>query len=340
MTDHVPQTLPLALTMGEPAGIGGEIALGAWAALRASGPVFFLIDDVDRLVDLRARLRTGVPIEAIASPDHAARVFSDALPVLPLGLVVAAQPGKPSPASSAAIFRSLDMAIAFAASGRVGGIVTNPIQKSTLYDAGFGYPGHTEYLAAQAPGSGPAVMMLACPGLRVVPVTVHVPLRAVPGTLATELIVTQAETTARALQTDFGIASPRLAIAGLNPHAGESGALGREEIEIIAPAVEVLRTRGLHATGPYPPDTLFSSRARAGYDAAICMYHDQALIPIKTLDVDGGVNVTLGLSIVRTSPDHGTALDIAGHGRADCGSLVAAIRMAAAIAARRSAASH
>lgn len=326
---------PLALTMGEPAGIGGEIAFDAWSQLHKSGPAFFVIDDPARLIDLRARVGARVPIETIASPSEAAGIFPSGLPVLPVGVEVKSKAGKPQPGSAAAVVRSIEMAVRFAQSGEAAGIVTNPIQKSALYDAGFKHPGHTEFLAALAPGDGPHVMMLACPALRVVPVTIHVSLRDAIAQLSTDLIVAQATATAEALISDFGIAAPRLAIAGLNPHAGEGGAMGREDIEIVRPAVERLRAAGIDARGPMPPDTMFSARVRAGYDAAITMYHDQGLIPLKTLDVDGGVNVTLGLSIVRTSPDHGTALDIAGKGEADCGSLVAAIRMAADIARAR-----
>ena len=326
---------PLAVTMGEPAGIGGEITFGAWDALHKAGPAFFVIDDPARLVDLRALVGARVPIETIASPAEAAAVFPNALPALPVGHDVKSKPGKPSTETAAAVVRSIEMAVRFAQDGQASGIVTNPIQKSALYDAGFKYPGHTEFLAAHAPGDGPHIMMLACPDLRVVPVTIHVSLKDAIAGLTADLIVAQATATARALASDFGIVKPRLAIAGLNPHAGEGGAMGREEIDIIMPALERLRAAGIDARGPMPPDTMFSARARAGYDAAICMYHDQGLIPLKTLDVDGGVNVTLGLSIVRTSPDHGTALDIAGKGEAHCGSLVAAIRMAADIAQSR-----
>ena len=325
--------------MGEPAGIGGEIAFGAWDALHEAahetGLAFFLIDDPARLADLRARIGARVPIEVIAAPDEAAALFGQALPVLPVGMAVACKAGQPRPETAGAVMRSIEMAVGFAKSGKVRGIVTNPIQKSTLYDAGFSYPGHTEYLAAVAGGGGPVVMMLAGPDLRVVPVTIHVALRTALDTLTTALIVQQATAAAQALAADFGIASPRLAIAGLNPHAGEHGAMGREELDIIQPAIDQLRAAGFAVSGPLPPDTMFTPRARAGYDVAICMYHDQALIPLKALDVDGGVNVTLGLDIVRTSPDHGTALDIAGKGVAHSGSLVAALRMAAEIADHR-----
>ena len=332
----MPQQLPpLAVTMGEPAGIGGEIALAAWAELRAGGPAFFIIDDPARLTALAKLLGWDTPVAAIASPEQAAAQFSKALPVLPVGSQIAATPGKLDGAHAGAVVRSIEMAVALAKAGTASGIVTNPIQKSTLYDAGFKYPGHTEFLGALAGGGRTPVMMLSCPALRVVPVTVHQSLKSAIAGLTIAAIVNQALTAAAALKRDFGIAHPRLAVAGLNPHAGEGGAMGDEEARIIQPAIDALRAQGLTVTGPLPPDTLFTPRARPTYDVAICMYHDQALIPLKALDIDGGVNVTLGLDIVRTSPDHGTALDIAGTGKAHPGSLIAAIRMAHEIAGRR-----
>lgn len=322
-----PPAFPLALTMGEPAGIGAEIAVAAWHALRATGPAFLLIDDATRL--------SGAPVRRVAGPEEAADVFAEALPVLHRPLPVPAVPGRPDPANARAVIAAIDEAVALAKAGRAAGVVTNPIQKSALYAAGFAHPGHTEYLAELAGTGIPPVMMLACPELRVVPVTIHEPLRRAIARLDTAMIVAAARTTHAALLRDFDIAAPRLAVAGLNPHAGEDGTLGTEDRDIVAPAVAALRGMGIAARGPVPPDTMFTAQARPGYDAAICLYHDQALIPIKTLDMTGGVNVTLGLSIVRTSPDHGTALDIAGRGLADPGSLVAAIRMAAAIAGNR-----
>ncbi|MDB5373835.1 MAG: pdxA [Belnapia sp.] len=318
---------PLALTMGEPAGIGGEIAVGAWRALRASGPTFFLIDDATRL--------SGAPIRRIAAPEEAAEVFAEALPVLHRPLPRPVVPGRLDVANAPAVIAAIDEAVALALAGRAGGVVTNPIQKSVLYAAGFAHPGHTEYLAELAGMGTPPVMLLACPELRVVPVTIHEPLKQAIARLTTGLIVEIARLTAAGLRQDFGIAQPRLAIAGLNPHAGEDGTLGTEDRDIVAPAVALLRAEGIDARGPIPPDTLFTAKARPGYDVALGLYHDQALIPIKTLDVAGGVNVTLGLRIVRTSPDHGTALDIAGTGEADPGSLIAAIRLAATIADHR-----
>ena len=318
---------PLALTMGEPAGIGAEIAAAARRALRQSGPVFLLLDDATR--------DFGVPIRRIGAAEEASAVFADALPVLHRPLPHPPLPGRPDPAHAPAVIAAIAEAASLAKSGRVAGVVTNPIQKSALYAAGFRHPGHTEYLAEiDGPGVVP-VMMLACDQLRVVPVTVHEALRDAIARLTPDLIVATSRIVAAALRRDFAIAAPRLAIAGLNPHAGEGGAMGREEIDIVAPAIAMLRAEGIDARGPMPPDTMFSAHARPHYDAAICLYHDQALIPIKTLDMAGGVNVTLGLSFIRTSPDHGTALDIAGTGQADPSSLIAALRLAAAIAAPR-----
>ncbi|MCO6417300.1 4-hydroxythreonine-4-phosphate dehydrogenase PdxA [Siccirubricoccus sp. KC 17139] len=322
-----PQLAPLALTMGEPAGIGAEIAAGAWAALRATGPAFFLIDDADRIA--------GVPVRRIAAPEEAEAAFPAALPVLHRPLPRPATPGRIDPANAPAVIGSIDEAVALAKAGRAAGVVTNPIQKSALYAAGFRHPGHTEYLAEIAGTGVPPIMLLACPELRVVPVTIHEPLRQAIARLTPELIVETARLTAAGLRRDFGIAAPRLAIAGLNPHAGEDGTLGTEDRDIVAPAVAALRAEGIDARGPIPPDTMFTAKARPGYDVALGLYHDQALIPIKTLDMAGGVNVTLGLSITRTSPDHGTALDIAGTGRADPASLIAALRLAAEIARKR-----
>lgn len=318
---------PLALTMGEPAGIGAEIAAGAWSALRGSGPVFFLIDDATRPF--------VVPVRAISGPEEAAAAFPEALPVLHRPLPRAPVPGRPDPANAPAVIASITEAVELSKAHRAAGVVTNPIQKATLTEAGFPHPGHTEYLGEIAGTGGPPVMMLACPELRVVPVTVHEALAKAIARLTPELIAGTARVTARALREEFGIPRPRLAIAGLNPHAGEAGTMGREDIEIVAPAVAMLRAEGIDARGPLPPDTMFTALARPTYDAAIGLYHDQVLIPIKTLDMAGGVNVTLGLSIVRTSPDHGTALDIAGTGRADPSSLIAAIRLAADLARAR-----
>jgi 4-hydroxythreonine-4-phosphate dehydrogenase len=320
--------------MGEPAGIGGEIALAAWERLRRHGPPFALLDDPARIARLAAALGREVPVRTVASPAEAVGVFADALPVLDIGERIVTTPGRPSPATAGAVIGSIRRAVELVRAGAAPALVTNPIQKSALTAAGFGFPGHTEFLAHLAGVERP-VMMLAGPDLRVVPITVHVPVSAVPGLLTHDLVVETARITHAALRDSFGIARPRLALAGLNPHAGEDGTMGREDIEIVAPAVAALRADGLAVRGPLPADTLFTPRARATYDCALCMYHDQALIPVKTLDMDGGVNVTLGLDIVRTSPDHGTALDIAGKGLADAGSLIAALRMAADMARHR-----
>jgi 4-hydroxythreonine-4-phosphate dehydrogenase len=325
--------LPIALTMGDPAGIGGEITLRAWLS-HATAP-FFVLDDPERLTALAARMALPVPVREIASPAEAASMFASALPVLPLRLAAPAPPGKPDPANAPAVIASIERATALALHGEAGAVVTNPINKAALYAAGFAHPGHTEFLAELTGVPGQEVMMLAAPALRVVPVSVHVSLRDAIAMLDTAKIVAVARTTAAALRRDFGIARPRLAVAGLNPHAGEQGALGAEDAEIVAPAIAALCADGIDATGPYPPDTMFTEQARATYDAAICMYHDQALIPLKTLDMHHGVNVTLGLPIVRTSPDHGTAYDIAGTGQADATSLIAALAMAGAIVAQR-----
>jgi len=328
---------PLALTMGEPAGIGGEIALRAFERRQEAGvPDFFLIDDADRLRELAGRLGIAVPIREIDTPAGVATGDPEALAVLPVGLPARGDPGRPSPATAPAVIAAIDRAVDLCRRGEAAGLVTNPISKAVLQDAGFRHPGHTEYLADRA-GGGKAVMMLAGPSLRVVPVTVHVSLRAAIAALTADAIVEAARICAAALERDFRVTGPRLAVAGLNPHAGESGRMGREDMELVAPAVERLRGAGIDARGPLPPDTMFHPAARRRYDAAICMYHDQALIPLKTLHFDDGVNVTLGLPIVRTSPDHGTAFDIAGRGVARPDSLIAALRMAADIARNREA---
>ncbi len=319
----------LALTMGDPAGIGGEITAKAWRALAADGPAFALIADPFWISNY------DVPINVIRSLDQVADVFASALPILPLSLPEIARPGRPDPANAPAIIASIEQAVRLALSGEASAVVTNPISKAVLYEAGFPHPGHTEFLGALTGGA--PVMMLACPDLRVVPVTIHVSLRRALEGVTTEAILAAARATHAALQRDFAIARPRLAVAGLNPHAGEQGAMGDEEQTIIAPAIAQLQAEGIDATGPYPPDTMFTALARPGYDAAICMYHDQALIPLKTLDMVQGVNVTLGLPIIRTSPDHGTAFGIAGTGQADPASLIAALRLAAELAARRAA---
>jgi 4-hydroxythreonine-4-phosphate dehydrogenase len=330
-------TLPLALTMGEPAGIGGEITLLAWQRRgEARVPPFFVLDDPVRLGRLAAGLGWSVPVRQIATPEEAVAGFAQALPVLALPLAAPAVTGRPDPANAPVVIAAITTGVSLVAAGRAAALVTNPIQKEALYAAGFRHPGHTEFLAELVGGATP-VMMLACPELRVVLVTIHQPLREALGALTTERIVATGRIAAAGLARDFAIAHPRLAVAGLNPHAGEHGTLGREEIDIIAPAVAELRAAGIDATGPAPADTLFHAEARRRYDAVLCMYHDQALIPLKTIDFAGGVNVTLGLPFVRTSPDHGTALDIAGSGTADPMSLIAALRLAGEMATRRAA---
>ncbi|MCO5157051.1 MAG: 4-hydroxythreonine-4-phosphate dehydrogenase PdxA [Aquamicrobium sp.] len=317
----------LALTAGDPSGIGPEITVAAWRSRqRQAVPPFYLLGDPDFL---RARV-PDVPL-AVIQPQEAAAAFAEALPLVPLRARFTGAPGRPDTANAAGIVESIERAVADVTDGRAAALVTCPIAKKPLYDAGFAYPGHTEFLGHLA-GGARAVMMLAGPDLRAVPVTVHVALAEVPRLLTRDDIVETAAITARDLRDRFGIARPRLAIAGLNPHAGENGAMGREDEEIVRPAVEELVAGGIDARGPLPADTMFHPRARATYDAAICMYHDQALIPAKALAFDETVNVTLGLPFIRTSPDHGTAFDIAGQGVARPDSLIAALKMARAMA--------
>jgi 4-hydroxythreonine-4-phosphate dehydrogenase len=324
---------PIALTMGDPAGIGGELTLRTW--LTHTGACLVALDDPDRLAALARTLRLRVPIRTVDRAGEAAAIYAEALPVLPVRLAEPAIPGHPNPANAAAVVTSIELATTLCQSGEAAAMVTNPINKAALYQAGFHYPGHTEFLAALTGAHGQQIMMLASPHLKVVPVTVHASLRASIAMLTTTMIVDAARTTATALRRDFGMELPRLAVAGLNPHAGEQGALGDEETAIIQPAIDTLRAEGIDVSGPWPPDTMFTPAARKRYDVAICMYHDQALIPLKTLDMDHGVNVTLGLPIVRTSPDHGTAYDIAGKGIADPSSLIAAIDLAAELSRSR-----
>ncbi|HEY1299825.1 MAG TPA: 4-hydroxythreonine-4-phosphate dehydrogenase PdxA [Stellaceae bacterium] len=329
---------PIALTVGEPAGIGGEIALKAWLARGSAVPPFYLLDDPERVAGIARQLGWAVPVRAIAVPGEALSVFSAALPVVPLDAALRGSPGRPDPADAPAIVGAIRRAVADVRAGRAAALVTNPIHKESLYRAGFAHPGHTEFLAELSGLAGAPVMMLACPQLRVVPVTIHQALCDAIEALDTAKIVHAGRVAAAALHRDFGIARPVLAVAGLNPHAGEGGGLGREEIDIVGPAVLELQQAGIDARGPFAADTMFHPAARREYDAALCMYHDQALIPIKTIDFDGGVNVTLGLPFVRTSPDHGTAFAIAGKGIARADSLIAALRLAAELAARRRAA--
>ena len=333
---------PLALTIGEPAGIGPDIALSAWQRrAELSLPPFYLLADPAFVARRATRLRLDVPI-ATVEPPAAAAAFATALPVVPIDLDVTGEPGRPDASSAPAAIAAIRRAVADVLGGSACAIVTNPVAKSVLYRSGFAEPGHTEFLATlveeMTGTAAQPVMMLWSPELAVVPVTIHLPLAQVPARLSTELIVATGKIVAHDLTRRFGIVRPRLAIAGLNPHAGEEGALGEEDGAIVAPAVARLRAEGIDAQGPRPADTMFHAAARASYDAALCMYHDQALIPIKTLAFDHAVNVTLGLPLVRTSPDHGTAFDIAGTGRADPSSLIAALRLAARLAAPAAAA--
>jgi 4-hydroxythreonine-4-phosphate dehydrogenase len=323
----------LALTVGEPAGIGPDITLFAWCRRgELKLPPFYLLADPAFVVRRARDLKLDVPVE-IAAPERAAAAFARALPVVPIDVAITAKPGQPDATSAPAAIAAIRRAVADVLEGRAAAVVTNPVAKSVLYRSGFAEPGHTEFLAKlveEMTGvTAQPVMMLWSEELAVVPVTIHLPLSAVPAALTTELIVTTGRIVARDLAARFAIPHPRLAIAGLNPHAGEDGAMGEEDGTIVAPAIAQLRADGIDAQGPRPADTMFHTAARATYDAALCMYHDQALIPIKTLAFDHGVNVTLGLPIVRTSPDHGTAFDIAGTGRADPSSLIAALRLAA-----------
>ena len=336
-------SLPIAMTMGEPAGIGVEIAIKAW--VRRSNydlPPFYLIADPDHVratvIGMAKLDQSGAPLVAvrdISSPDAATACFEDALPVFAVGLAERARPGVLNKANAAAVLGAIERGVEHVRAGQASALVTNPIQKSILYEAGFPHPGHTEFLAALCGGNDTPVMMLSCPGLKAVPVTIHMPLHDAIKTLTTEMIVERALITATALDRDLGYSPPRLAIAGLNPHAGEGGDLGHAEAEIIQPAIDQLRALGISVTGPLPADSMFHEAARRTYDAAICMYHDQALIPVKALGFDYGVNTTLGLPIVRTSPDHGTALDIAGKGRANSLSLTSAVAYAGLMARHR-----
>jgi 4-hydroxythreonine-4-phosphate dehydrogenase len=333
---------PLALTLGEPAGIGPDITLAVWRRrAQLAVPPFYLLADPDFIARRAERLGFDVPI-ATVSPLDAVAAFETALPVVKLASRVTAEPGHPDASSAPAAIEAIERAVSDVLQGAAAALVTNPIAKAVLYRSGFAEPGHTEFLAKLAEDmTGTAarpVMMLWSPELAVVPITIHLPLSEVPGRLTAELVVETGRIVARDLRRRFAVARPRLAVAGLNPHAGEEGAIGEEDRTMIAPAVARLRAEGIDARGPLPADTMFHAKARAGYDVALCMYHDQALIPIKTLAFDHGVNVTLGLPFVRTSPDHGTAFDIAGTGRADPASLVAALKLAARLTSTAAAA--
>jgi 4-hydroxythreonine-4-phosphate dehydrogenase len=327
----------LALTSGEPAGIGPDIALAAW--LRRSEldlPPFYLLGDRAffaeraKILGLQVELADTVPEEAVAA-------FAKALPVVATGEIASARPGQPDDSSATAALASIRQAVDHVKHGKAGAVVTNPIAKSVLYRAGFHHPGHTEFLAELAATNGRTpqpVMMLWSETLAVVPVTIHLSLRDAIAQLSSELIVSTTRIVSAGLKSRFGLARPRLVLSGLNPHAGEDGSLGTEDLNVVRPAVDTLRNEGIDVRGPLPADTMFHAAARKTYDCAICMYHDQALIPIKTLAFDDGVNVTLGLPFIRTSPDHGTAFDIAGTGKANPSSLVAALRLAARMAAQ------
>ncbi|MEV4935359.1 4-hydroxythreonine-4-phosphate dehydrogenase PdxA [Sphingobium sp. LMA1-1-1.1] len=323
---------PFAVSLGDPAGIGPEIVAKSWVMREARGlPPFFAVGDA---ASLRA-VWLG-PVEPVSTPEEAAEVFGKALPCLQVADAGEITPGMPSIDGARTAFQALEVAVGLARSGSAAGIVTAPVGKEQLYGVGFTHPGQTEFIAERC-GVAPhnAVMMLAGPSLKVVPITIHIPLAEVSSVLTIDLIRARAITTAKGLQRNFGIGRPRLVVAGLNPHAGEGGALGREEIDVIRPAVESLLAEGYDIQGPIAADALFHSRARETYDVALCMYHDQALIPIKTLNFDEGVNITLGLPIVRTSPDHGTAFGIAGKDSANPGAMMAAIKMAAEAARAR-----
>ena len=329
---------PLALTMGDPAGIGPDITLALWSAREAlSLPPFLFIGDAQVLRDRAAIF--GRPVAVVAAePETASAVFPEAIPVLAADCAIQAVAGSPDPRNASAIIGAIEQAVTLTMAGRTAAVVTNPIAKAVLYDAGFGFPGHTEFLAdlaakATAQAALLPVMLLAGPKLRAVPVTIHIPLKDVPTALTEDLIVETAVVTERDLRQRFGITRPRLAVAGLNPHAGEGGALGLEDDAIVRPAVERLKAAGIDAVGPLPADTMFHDAARATYDVAICMYHDQALIPAKALGFDDSVNATLGLPFIRTSPDHGTAFALAGKGIARPDSLLAALRLAHELAA-------
>jgi 4-hydroxythreonine-4-phosphate dehydrogenase len=331
--------LPIALTQGEAAGVAPEITVKAWAALRNDpSHCFCLIGDANQFTRLSANAKLATPFEIVQEPSQAAKIFGNAIPVFNVPFAEDVFAGQLNPANAPAVISAIERAVDFCLAGQTSSIVTNPIQKETLYQAGFKFQGHTDFLGHLARSKGHEahdVMMLVAADLRAVPVTVHIPLKDVATTLTAEAIITQARIVNQALRLRFKIPNPRIAVTGLNPHAGEKGAMGSEETEMIIPACTALRAEGLTIIGPISADTAFHPEARANYDAILCMYHDQALIPTKTLDFHGGVNLTLGLPFIRTSPDHGTALSLAGTGTARADSLIAAIKLAA-----RSSASH
>jgi len=323
---------PLAITMGEPAGIGAELIIKAWAHRQIGHLPYFIIADYDWLQTANRLNNNLINIEIVQTPDQATPVFDQALPIIHQPLNTKSNFGKLDPINTDAVISAIELSVKMAITGDVSGIVTLPIHKATLYKGGFNHPGHTEFLADLSGAKSKSVMMLANRFLKTVPITIHVSLSKALANLSTHSIVDQGWITHQALKNYFGIAKPRLAVAGLNPHAGEDGAMGTEEINIIIPAINQLRGMGCTVTGPYPPDTLFTEQNRQTYDVALCMYHDQALIPVKALDFSSGVNVTLGLPFIRTSPDHGTATDIAGLNSCNPESLMAAIQMATIMA--------
>jgi 4-hydroxythreonine-4-phosphate dehydrogenase len=327
---------PLAVSLGDPAGVGPELIAAAWAQREEQRlPPFFVLGGLSVVAEAAALRGLDVSVGSIQSPADAVALFDDAIPVLGAETTSFA-PGKPTRSGAELALASLRNATRLAIEGHARGMVTGPVAKAQLAEVGFAHPGQTEFVAeACGVASRDAVMLLAGPNLRTVPLTVHIALADVPAALSAAMIERRGRIVAMALARDFGIVRPRLAFAALNPHAGESGLMGDEEARLIAPAIAALRAEGIDASGPYPADSLFAPRARGTYDAALCMYHDQALIPLKALDFDQGVNVTLGLPVIRTSPDHGTAFSIAGKGIADPGAMIAAIRMAGECAARR-----
>jgi 4-hydroxythreonine-4-phosphate dehydrogenase len=327
---------PTILTMGEPSGIGGEITLKAWLAGHDKLSPFCIIDSPARLRNISDSLNLNINVTEIENIEETGKVFKNSLPVLPITLPNHAIPGQLDIINNPAVLSSINQAVHLVQTGQAKAIVTNPIHKKILYQTGFTHPGHTEYLAALANINTEPVMMLASKRLRVIPVTRHISIREAITELTSDLIIGTAITVDKALKHDFGFPNPKIAIAALNPHAGEGGMMGDEEKIHIEPAITVLKNMGLSVAGPLPPDTLFHQRARANYDVVLCMYHDQALIPIKTLDFETAVNVTLGLPFIRTSPDHGTALDIAGKGCANEQSLISALETASDMAANRS----
>lgn len=328
--------LPLAVSLGDPAGVGPELIAAAWFARRVHAlPAFCAVGGAGLLASAARARGLDVPVRRVESLDEAAQVYDSALPVLG-DFDGEYRPGAPDREGAMLAFESLKQATALAVSGQAGALMTGPIAKSRLAEVGFNYPGQTEFVAAASGVEAEdAVMMLAGPNLRTVPLTVHVALSAVPGLITQDLILRRSRIVARALMQDFGLKSPRIAIAALNPHAGEDGRFGDEDQRVVAPAIEQLRAEGIDASGPHASDGMFAARSRAGFDVAICMYHDQALIPLKALDFDHGVNITLGLPFIRTSPDHGTAFPIAGKGQANVGATVSALRLAAECARSR-----